>query len=236
MSDEKVLIVDRREPADRIAQYEYEGFTVEVPADLLDSGDVVFTAGGKTVGIEIKTTAEIVSLVPSGLSQLAQFQRMATFDHRVLLIVGTFGVHREGKVLLDGYNRNSGLQYSSVMGALFNLQAHLGFLIRHAGQRKNIGRCVYNIWDFFSREHVLLAKPRPLTLSVAQAPALSALMTMPGIGPTQAERILQHFGTLERAFYSVSEWGAVPGIGPKTVAAVQALLQKEWFREPAAAV
>ena len=226
---EKILTMDRREPPTRRAQYEYEGFTVETPADLLESGDVILSAGGKTVGIEIKTSQEILGLVPSGLSSLAQFQRMSSFDYRVLLIVGTFGVGREGKVRLDGWNDRSGLQYASVQGALFNLQAHLGFLIRHAGQEKNVGRCVHNIWEFFSKEHVLLNKPRPITLAVAEAPALAFLMSLPGIGSVQAGRILKTYGTLNRAIEHAGEWSKkVAGVGPKMDEKVLEFLERSW--------
>jgi ERCC4-type nuclease len=230
----KIAIVDRREPQDRIDQLKYEGFDVQVPDELLESGDVILVVGGKTVGIEIKTSSEVLSLVPSGLSSLAQFQRMATFDHRVLLIVGTFGVGPQGKVRLDGWNNRSGMPFAAVEGALFNLQANLGFLIRHAGGAKNVGRCVQNIHDFFEKEHTLLAKPRPITLASKQAPALAVLMTLPGIGSVQAERILQHYGTLARAVGQLDGWVEIPGIGAKTIENVRKFLFTEWFDAPAA--
>lgn len=183
----------------------------------------------KQIGIEIKTTSELLGLIPSGLSQLAQFQRMATFDTRILLIVGSFGVHAEGKVLVDGWNRRSGLSYAAVQGALFNLQANLGFLIRYAGQEKNVGRCVQNIHEYFSTEHTLLMKPRPLTLSSSMAGGLAMLMTLPGIGSVQAERILKEYNSLETAILSVLGWTDLPGIGPKTRDACAAFLSKEWI-------
>ena len=226
---DKVAIVDRREPAGRIAQLEYEGFLVSVPEELVQSGDVILIVNGKTVGIEIKTSQEVLGLVTSGLSNLAQFQRMATFDYRVLLIVGTYGMHAEGKVLVDGYNRRSAMKYSAVQGALFNLQANLGFLIRHVGGEKNIGRAVQNIYDFFVKEHTLLAKPRPVTLAPATAPALAMLMTLPGIGAVQAERILQKYGTLGQSLVAVSDWKSIPGIGSKMVENCESFFQKEWF-------
>lgn len=231
---QKIALVDRREPDGRIKQLEYEGFTVEVPSDLLESGDVILLVNGKTVGIEVKTTSELLSLIPSGLSSLAQFQRMATFDYRVLLVVGTFSMHAEGKVLVDGWNRRSGLQYSAVQGALFNLQANLGFLIRHAGQEKNVGRCVQNIWDFFEKEHTLLNKPRPLTLASKQAPALAMLMCLPGIGADKAEKILQKYGSLQLAVGKIDEWDSIPGLGPKTVDTVYDFITRRWDDAPAA--
>jgi ERCC4-type nuclease len=225
---DKVAIVDRREPLTRVAQLRYEGFEIEVPADLLESGDVVLVIDGKQIGIEVKTTSELLSLIPSGLSQLAQFQRMATFDQRVLLIVGTYGVHAEGKVLVDGWNKRSGLTYAAVEGALFNLQANLGFLIRHAGQEKNVGRCVQNIYEYFSESHTLLMKPRPLTLSSEMAGGLAMLMTLPGIGADKAEAILKQYQSLQSALCDTAHWSSIPGIGPKTVDVVAAFLTKGW--------
>ena len=224
----KTAIVDRREPPRRIEQYQYEGFEVEVPADLLESGDVVLVIDGKQIGIEIKTTSEILGLIPSGLSQLAQFQRMATFDIRVLLVVGTFGSQR-GQVLLDGWSSRSGLSYASVQGALFNLQANLGFLVRHCENEASVGRAVHNIHSYFSvANHILLSKPRPLTLSSSMSGGLAVLMTLPGIGSDKASAILEQFGTLDAAFQNIVQWTNVPGIGPKTAAAATAFMTKEW--------
>lgn len=229
MSAEKIALVDRREPMSRVEQLRYEGFEVEIPAELLETGDVILTLpSGQTVGIEVKTTSELVGLVPSGLSQLQQFQRMAIFDYRVLLVVGTFGVREQGKVLIDGWNRRSSLQYSAVQGALFNLQAALGFMVRHAGQENNVGRTVHNIWEHFTGNHTLLAKPRPITLATPQAGGLAVLMTLPGIGTVQAERLLKKYGTLQAVFEDLGHWTDIPGIGPKTDAAVHAFLTKEW--------
>jgi ERCC4-type nuclease len=224
----KTAIVDRREPASRIEQLKYEGFEVEVPSDLLESGDVVLVIDGKQIGIEVKTTSELLGLIPSGLSQLAQFQRMATFDTRILLVVGTYGVQTAGAVLVDGWNRRSSMGYASVQGALFGLQANLGFLIRHAGQEKNVGRCVQNIYEYFSEGHTLLSKPRPMTLSSTMAGGLAALMTLPGIGTDKAEAILHKYGSLWAALSDVHGWTNLPGIGQKTVDTVNTFLLKEW--------
>ena len=225
----KICIVDRREPQSRIDQYIAEGFTCEIPESLVESGDIILCMpSGESIGIEIKTAEEVVSLIPHGLSQMQQFQRMVRFGHRVLLIVGSFSAGSDNTIRINGWNNRSRLSYASVQGGLFNLQANLGFLIRHVAGPDEIGRSVLNIYHHFNQNHILLAKPRPLTLSQPHASALALLMTFPGVGVLHADRILSEYKTLGAAITHVAEWSSVDGIGPKTTTAATTFLNKEW--------
>ena len=225
------IIMDRREPDRRAATLEASNFEVIIPDDQLESGDLILQPPhlkGKQVGIETKTTMELLSLVPSGLSNLQQFQRMLSFDHRVLLLVGYYGTWGAGLLRVDGYDKRN-MAFASVWGALFNLQAHLGFLIRFAYHETEYGRAVRNIWDFFNQDHLLLSKPRPLTLSAPNAEALALLMSVPGVGQVQAQRLLTRYGSLRAAMSYIEDWDTdVDGIGPVTRKKAQEFFNRVW--------
>ena len=229
MSD--TIFVDRREPSSRINRLAAAGFDPQVPESELDSGDIILLPphqSGKRVGIEVKTTQELLTLVPSGLSNLQQFQRMLDFEFRVLLVVGSYGTWGPDRLLRDNYDRRES-SYSSVQGALFNLQAHLGFIVRFCGTEHELGNAIRNIFDFYNKNHILLAKPRPLTLSHPSAEALAFLMCIPGIGQDKAQKILTKYGTLAWAISSVESWDdEIEGIGPLIRKKAHEFMRRAW--------
>ncbi len=67
------------------------------------------------------------------------------------------------------------------------------------------------------------AAPRPKDPLNVNAASASALETLPGIGPTYAERIVQ-YRSAQRPFQRVDELQRIRGIGPKTLADLRPLV------------
>ena len=69
-------------------------------------------------------------------------------------------------------------------------------------------------------------KPKFYTLSQRQ---LFTVQTLPNIGPTRAERLLQHFGSVRRVFNASNrEIQSIEGLGAKTVQEIRKLLDTKY--------
>lgn len=181
--------------------------------DRLNSADFgFFTADNRTVGIERKTTADLLSSI-QGRLPLQFYRQMENYEINILMIEGKWGIHMN-KMVIDRQIYN--ITWEAVWNFLRTWQdrgmsLELTTDIGHTVQR------LEEIWQYYQ-------KPAHTGGIDRQTTGDSRLIALqcPGIGPKLATEILERCQTLQFAANADYVWLAknIPGLGMKKAMAL----------------
>ncbi len=181
--------------------------------DRLNSADFgFFTADNRTVGIERKTTADLLSSI-QGRLPLQFYKQLEDYEINILLIEGRWGIHMN-KMAIDRQIYN--ITWEAVWNFLRTWQdrgmsLELTTDIGHTIQR------LEEIWQYYQKP----AHSGGIDRQTTGDSRLIALQC-PGIGPKLATEILERCQTLQFAANADYVWLAknIPGLGMKKAMAL----------------
>lgn len=160
--------------------------------------------------VERKTLVDLTQSIVDG-RLLEQAHRLAASPMQSLLIL-------EGRAMDLAAN---GMRREAIQGALISLTLVFGIPLLRARDAGETARLIL-FAAIQMRRQATVALPRsgrrPRGKPRLQRQILQGL---PGIGPTRAERLIEHFGTVEAVVTAGPERLAeVPGIGPSVAASI----------------
>jgi DNA excision repair protein ERCC-4 len=207
----QITVDDRERPSGVVAELEkFCGVVVKVAH--LTAGDYCID---EAVLIERKTAADFAqSLIDGRL--FGQAGRMASSPLRPAYIIE--GASAEWAGL--------GVSREALQGALVTLMLIFDIPVFRSSDPAESARLIL----YVGSQLVRLRDPEYLPYRQAKAKRkktrqLRILQSLPGIGPDRAKRLLERFGTVRACFgASTPELMEVEGIGPKTAAAIEQLI------------
>jgi len=160
--------------------------------------------------VERKTVGDLVESIVDG-RLLGQARRLAAAPTKCLLILEGTAVDLAG----------TGMRREAIQGALISLTLVFGIPLLRARAATETARLILFAASQMRRE-ATGALPRhgrrPRGKARLQRQILQGL---PGIGPSRAQRLIEHFGTVEAVVTAGPERLAeVPGIGPSVAASI----------------
>jgi ERCC4-type nuclease len=132
---------------------------------------------------------------------------------------------RRGVIILEGTPKTAGelgVPRNALQGALITVSVFYGLAVLRARDPAETTRLLVYLGRQ-SKRVATGALPRPgYRPKGKRARQLFILQGLPGVGPDRAERLLDHFGSVENvAIASLDELGAVNGIGDSTAARIR---------------
>lgn len=211
-TDKIEIIADDREPPELTeALGNIEG--IEVAIDRLKLGDYLVDPD---LLFERKTLPDFAESIKSGRI-FQQGCRLASAKHRAVLI-------------LEGTSKDalqSGMSRESVQGAIISLTIILGLpMLRSQSKEESARLIAYTARQMERLPHGAIYRHgyRP---KGERKRKLFVLQGLPGIGPERAERLLDHFGSLEAVFFAEEdEIADVTGIGYPTAQRIRKLVRE----------
>lgn len=135
-----------------------------------------------------------------------------------LVIVGDYSCDRRGKAIIAG--QSTGWSWQSIQGGLATVQ-ELGVIVVSCASDNQFG----DLLLMLARHPRGPAKVAPLREALFLTPAEQMLVSIPGIGETKAETLLDTCGSAARALVALTDpTYAPPGVGPKTIEAARRAL------------
>lgn len=211
------VLVDQREPSTTVEELRAAFPDVPVATALLDTGDAwLATSDGALLVVERKTPQDLLSSIDDGrlFAQVAQMREVSAWAY--LVVTGPVMCGSDGLVWLE--RRSTRWNYDAVQGALVSVQES-GVAVVTCRDR-DYGGCLGRLASR-SRGVSRVPPSRPIGLA---GPGEVALAALPGIGPERVDALLTYCGTPALALVYLSGNGngeSVPGVGPKTRAAVR---------------
>ncbi|MEF8796752.1 MAG: ERCC4 domain-containing protein [Salinivenus sp.] len=211
MADSTVRVVaDDREEGSGVIEALAATDGVAVAVDRLSLGDYFVDDG---LRVERKTLPDLAVSIADG-RLFRQASRLVTESTRAV-------------VILEGTARdlaNSDMRREALQGALITLTLRLDLpLLRAKGPSETARLLCYAARQ--RRRTQTGAVPRASDgsrPSGKRKTQLYVLQGLPGVGPTRAQRLLEHFGSVEAVMTaSVKTLTEVEGIGPKTAQSVR---------------
>jgi DNA excision repair protein ERCC-4 len=207
----QIAVDDRERPSGVVAELEkLSGVVVNVAH--LTAGDYCID---EAVLIERKTAADFAqSLIDGRL--FGQAGRMASSPLRPAYIVEGSSAEWAGL----------GVSREALQGALITLMLIFDIPVFRSADPAESARLIL----YVGSQLVRLRDPEYLPYRQAKAKRkktrqLRILQSVPGIGPDRAKRLLERFGTVRACFgASTSELMEVEGIGPKTAATIDQVI------------
>jgi DNA excision repair protein ERCC-4 len=207
----QIAVDDRERPSGVVAELEkLSGVVVNVAH--LTAGDYCID---EAVLIERKTAADFAqSLIDGRL--FGQAGRMASSPLRSAYIVEGSSAEWAGL----------GVSREALQGALITLMLIFDIPVFRSADPAESARLIL----YVGSQLVRLRDPEYLPYRQAKAKRkktrqLRILQSVPGIGPDRAKRLLERFGTVRACFgASTSELMEVEGIGPKTAATIDQVI------------
>lgn len=225
-----------------IGPLKHLGIPVE-PATLY-AGDVEIIGQGPTgptlVGVEVKTVADAAQCLKDGRFAEQARKMRESYDVRWLLVEGRIaGFEPGGQILLRSHEKwlplLGRLSYASFAGWLLTMTQAGGMLLWQTDTRAETVAWLRGLNDWWTlsewsehRSHLAVYQA-PLEGNPLKRPsqALTTAHSFPGLGGKRAEAVAAHFSTVRRlAAATPDEWKGIEGVGPKTIAAVQAALDE----------
>lgn len=168
---------------------------------------------GNDVLIERKSVADLAASLIDG-RLFPQVARLAHSGYRLLL-------------LIEGLANTSipDMHPHSLEGALVSIAAIWRVPVLHSSDAEQSARMLHFLADQVRGPHERVLrrfdrKPKRLV-----SRKLFLLQGLPGVGPALAQRLLDHFGTIERVFAAdASAPGEVRGVGTKKAARIRELV------------
>lgn len=219
MSVESVLI-DQREPSTVVDEVRAALPGIPVTTALLDTGDAWLAASdGQLVVVERKTPADLLSSIADRRLFVQALGMRALTPWSYVVVTGQLLPGTDGRVWLE--RRTTNWNYDAVQGSLLSVQeTGVGVAFCRDG---DYGGCLKRL-AARGREVARVPPAREATLL---SPGELLLASLPGIGVERTGALLQYCGTPALALvYLCGDGGSdpVPGIGPKTRAAVRRAL------------
>lgn len=206
------IIVDSKETNSGIIRALKGMADVEVVVQSLDIGDYIL---GEGVGIERKEAVDFINSLIQDKRLFLQAENMVqAFPNATLLLEG------------DIFATRSMIQPEALIGALSHLRNGIGISVVPT---KTAALTAMYLRRAAKHLQEGLGYDVPLRGSSPKHPGLACQFLvegLPGIGPTAAMKLLAHFKTPRAVFTaSADDMLRVPGLGPKTVEKIQALLE-----------
>lgn len=164
--------------------------------------------------IERKSVADFAASLIDG-RLFPQIARLAHSGYRPLLLI-------EGPTIAAVPD----VHPHSFEGALVSIAAMWRLPALHAADSEQSARMLRFLADQVRVPHERVLRRFDRKPKRLASKRLFLLQALPGIGPALAQRLLDHFGSLERVFNAdVSALAEVPGIGGKKAARIRELVQ-----------
>jgi ERCC4-type nuclease len=217
------LMIDQREPP-WVQGLRFNGASVAVT--LLDAGDLLIACEDCLLGIERKTTDDLLSSLADNrlFAQLARLRGLTPWAY--LVVTGTLQPGPGGTAVSGG--RDTGWSWASVQGGLLTAQ-EIGVHVVFAAGDLDYEATILRLCNH-DRGPLRIA---PTRASVALSEAEAILTALPGIGTEKAAALLDYCGTAAWALTYLSddrcETRNAPGIGPATKQRIRrALGLEDW--------
>lgn len=215
------VLVDQREPSSVVDAVRAALPGIPVATAMLDAGDAwLATSDGALVVVERKTPSDLLSSIGDGrlFAQAVSMRALSPWSY--VVVTGNLLPGSDGRVWLE--RRSTNWNFDAVWGALLSVQESGAAVVFCRGEGE-YGATLQRL-AARGRESKRVPPSRETGLAT---PGELALAALPGIGPERTGALLQFCGTPALALVYLTGDGQddpVPGIGPKTRAAVRAAL------------
>lgn len=196
--------------------------------------DYFFAGNDKTVGIEVKwSVSDLLGSLQvqgeAGGPRLAvEMRKLITQVDIPILLVPSLKMRGDGKAIAEGHE--TGWQYTSVKGILFDLQLYGCIVDEWDGDiASRIAQIYYAVRAEGHNWIRQLGRPDFISLDPTYTAAVWALASFPGVGPVSAQALLTKFGSIEGVVKAdLKKLTTVKGIGPKVAQVVYDGVHQEW--------
>jgi len=243
------LLIDDRAGSQDLINYHPLDSTSELTR--LDAGDALITGNGPdgsilTIGVELKTIADLLSSTATGRLQATQLPGMIrNYDISYLLYYGAYRSGKKRELEVYGYSRKRNryvweqrhvsrsriMPYSYMEGLLLTLSS-VGMHIKHVGSISEAAQWLGILEKWWSRpyESHKLMHTFDTSQSVALMPGMDpdvvqrarTAMTLPGVGYGRAVAAAHYFKSIQDMMNATAEeWAEVEGIGKVVAKAVE---------------
>ena len=208
------IIADHRERKSAVWEYLSALADVRLRWENLSTGDYIV----EQLGIfERKTASDFAaSLIDQRL--FSQAKRLADLPLRAAFIIE--GSSDEWSSLR--------VRREALQGALVTLSLIFDLSVLRSRDPKETAQLLVYAGNQFARLRQYAPRYRIYKAKRKWTQQIRLLATLPAVGPDRAYRLLDHFGNVEACITATArELEKVPGIGPKTAAAIRGLVSAE---------
>jgi DNA excision repair protein ERCC-4 len=208
------VIADHRETKSGVGEYLAALPGVRLRWEKLWTGDYIVEEGAI---FERKTASDFAaSLLDQRL--FSQAKRLADQPLRAAFII-------EGST--DDWSR-LGIRREALQGALITLALIFDLAVFRSLNPKETSQILIYAGHQFARLRQDAPRYRIYKAKKRRTQQMHLLATLPAVGPDRAYRLLDHFGSVQACITAPArELQKVPGIGPKTAAAIRDLVSAE---------
>ena len=208
------VIADHRESKSGVGEYLAALPGVRLRWEKLWTGDYIVEEGAI---FERKTASDFAaSLLDQRL--FSQAKRLADQPLRAAFII-------EGST--DDWSR-LGIRREALQGALITLALIFDLAVFRSLNPKETSQILIYAGHQFARLRQDAPRYRIYKAKKRRTQQMHLLATLPAVGPDRAYRLLDHFGSVQACITAPArELQKVPGIGPKTAAAIRDLVSAE---------
>lgn len=206
------IIVDSREGRSGLAK-RLEAAGARITIKELESGDYVIAEG---VGVERKAAGDFVSSILDG-RLMPQIELLSVSYERPFFMI-------EG----DIFNTRSEIREEALLGALSYISLLKRIPILYTSNVAQTAQLLLTMHRHATEGLGYLVPMRGGKPKDRSSQAQFLVEGLPGVGPSSAIKLLEHFGTPKSVFLACeTDLRKVPGIGPKTVATIREVLEYE---------
>ena len=207
VKDDLLVIVDSREP--KFIGEQLKSFGLTVAEDTLVAGDFCFFPHGLKVGIERKTTSDLLNSLRDNRMVSQAHKMIATYDVALLLIEGRYDRAPNGIVTYESKTgwQESGWSWDSFTGMMLDLK-WMG-LLQHQCMSGDAAREIARLVGSLCKESHswIRSRERPTVMSIDPQwrHAMWSLMAFPGVGGEWSDAMLKDKGSYSQVVHSTAE-------------------------------
>lgn len=210
------IIADTKESNSGIIRALKSREDVDLIVQDLEVGDYILDDAGLI--IERKEATDFVNSLITDKRLFSQAENLSQASNRGCIII-------EG----DLFGTRSKIHPNALIGAISYLNVLLGLTILPSKNAKQTEQFLHTMARHAQEGLGYEVSLRGTTPKHAGLACQFLIEGLPGIGPVAAQKLLNHFGTPRNVMTAApEEMKAVPGIGPKTIARIQELLDHEY--------